>query len=74
MRRGGIVAGHDYIEFDALTVGNRNFTDYNVKKAVDDFVKENNISYLFVFTKDMPAKNLVDERIAYAPSWFYVKT
>lgn len=67
VRKGGIVSGHDYISpTEVLNKSNYtkddfNDTNYGVKKAVDDFVKENKITHLFVFTKD------------FAPSWFYVK-
>lgn len=73
VRKGGIVAGHDYIEPEAFTFGNYNHENYGVKKAVDDFVKENNINPLFVFTKDAPNGRAEDARKDFAPSWFYVK-
>lgn len=51
---GGLVSGHDYIdELRGIT--------YGVKLAVNEWVKENSISPLFVFDKDS------------CPTWFYVK-
>lgn len=73
VRKDGIVAGHDYIEPEAFTFGNYNHDNYEVKKAVDDFVRESNIKPLFVFTKDTPNSRIEDARKAIAPSWFYVK-
>ncbi|MBF8249497.1 MAG: O-methyltransferase [Candidatus Levybacteria bacterium] len=74
VKKGGIVAGHDYLEPEAFTFGNFNHDNYDVKKAVDDFVKENNIFPLFVFTKDIPSNKPGDEKLGIAPSWFYVKS
>ncbi len=74
VRKGGIVAGHDYIEPEEFTFGNYNHDNYDVNKAVDDFVKENNINPLFVFTKDAPSNRLINARKDFAPSWFYVKS
>jgi predicted O-methyltransferase YrrM len=73
VRKGGIVAGHDYLEPEAFTFGNFNHDNYDVKRAVDDFVKENNIAPLFVFTKDMPRTSPEDQKKGFAPSWMYVK-
>lgn len=68
VRKGGIVAGHDYISPEDIlkklprySSDDYNKTNYDVKSAVNDWVKENKIKNLFVFNKDL------------APSWFYVK-
>ena len=62
VRMGGIIGGHDYMDpnFD----GKKDYYKeiYDVKAAVNDWVKANNINPLFVLTK-------VNCR-----SWFYVKT
>jgi hypothetical protein len=60
VRKGGVVAGHDYcsgVHDDFL--GQK--TTYGVKQAVDEWVAQNKISPLFIFSKDL------------APSWLYVK-
>lgn len=54
VKKGGIVSGHDYIN------GLHGIT-YGVRQAVDEWIKENNIKYLFLLKKDG------------CPSWFYVK-
>ncbi len=68
VKKGGIVSGHDYISPNNLlkkpsnyTTNDFNDTNYGVKRAVDDYVKANDIKHLFIFNKD------------FAPSWFYVK-
>lgn len=68
VKKGGIVAGHDYINPKELlqkkpqaSSKDYNKTNYDVKRAVDDWVKKKKIKHLFVFTKDL------------APSWFYIK-
>lgn len=68
VRRGGIVAGHDYIspkdllkKLPQYTSQHYNKTNYDVKRAVNGWVKKKKIKHLFVFNKDL------------APSWFYVK-
>jgi hypothetical protein len=68
VKKGGIVAGHDYISPKELlqkkpqaSSKDYNKTNYGVKRAVDTWVKKKKIKHLFVFTKDL------------APSWFYVK-
>ena len=53
VRRGGIVAGHDYYVFPSGNDG--------VVKAVDEWVRENNIKPWFIYNKEK------------TPSWFYVK-
>jgi len=55
VRKGGIVSGHDY--------GHFKHRDRNLgsKKAIDDYVKENNIRSLFLVNKN------------YQTSWFFVK-
>ncbi len=54
VKRGGIVAGHDYIDkMHGIT--------YGVKRAVNEWIKENSISPLFVYKKDS------------CPTWMYVK-
>lgn len=73
VRSGGIVAGHDYIEPEAFTLGDYNHTNYDVKKAVDDFIQKNHIYPLFVFTKDTPNRSVENVKKALAPSWFYIK-
>ncbi len=59
VRKGGVVSGHDYVN------GYPNgFPDnpYEVIQAVNEWIKENNISPLFLTAKDQ------------SPSWFYVKS
>jgi hypothetical protein len=52
VKKGGIVSGHDY----------KKELNYGVIEAVDEWVKKNNISPLFLFTKDR------------CVTWFYIKT
>lgn len=68
VRTGGIVAGHDYIspkdllkKLPQYSSQHYNKANYDVKRAVNNWVKKKKIKHLFVFTKDL------------APSWFYVK-
>lgn len=68
VKKGGIVAGHDYItpkdilkKLPRSTSKDYNKTNYSAKRAVDTWVTKKKIKHLFVFTKDL------------APSWFYVK-
>ncbi len=68
VKKGGIVAGHDYItpkeilkKLPQYSPKDYNKTNYDVKRAVNTWVKKKKIKKLFVFTKDL------------APSWFYVK-
>ncbi len=68
VRKGGIVSGHDYItpkklleKLPQYSSRDYNKTNYDVKRAVNDWVKKKKIKKLFIFTKDL------------APSWFYVK-
>jgi len=58
VRTGGIVAGHDY-------VNGHHGLNYGVKRAVNEWVEENKIRYLFLLTKRANVDNM--------PSWFYVK-
>ena len=51
VKKGGIVSGHDY----------KKHPNYGVIEAVNEWVKNNNISPLFLFTKDSHI------------TWFYVK-
>ncbi len=53
VKRGGIVAGHDYYVFSSGNDG--------VVKAVNEWVRKNNIKPWFVYNKEK------------TPSWFYVK-
>ena len=70
VRKGGIIAGHDYNPPTPHTIWKvkklklrKYFEDvYAVKRAVDDWIKEENISPLFVLTK------------IHCRSWFVVKT
>ena len=61
VRRGGIIGGHDYN--DPSSLGKKGYYKevYDVKSAVNDWVKENKINPLFLLVK-------VNCR-----SWFYVK-
>lgn len=68
VKKGGIVAGDDYSEPEDIlerrpqyTADAYNKQNYDVKRAVNNWVKKKKIEYLFVFTKDL------------AWSWFYVK-
>ena len=68
VKKGGIVSGHDYItpkeilkKLPQYSSRDYNKTNYDVKRAVNTWVKKKKIKKLFVFTKDL------------APSWFYVK-
>jgi len=54
VRKGGIVSGHDYVN------GLHGIT-YGVKQAVNEWVKKNKISPLFILKKDG------------CPTWMYVK-
>ena len=54
VRKGGIVAGHDYTNAYRSDV-------YRVKEAVNDWIKEQDIKPLFLYTKKGDA------------TWFYVK-
>lgn len=58
VRKGGIVAGHDYIN-------GHNGIPFGVKQAVNEWTEENNIPYLFVLNKNSNTDQM--------PSWFYVK-
>ena len=64
VRPGGIVSGHDYGNVRYMQVGEGGQTKQimRVKKAVDEWVKENKIKPLFLFAKKSKY-----------PSWFYVK-
>ena len=57
VKHGGIIAGHDY-------VNGHNGIDFGVRKAVDEWIKENKISYLFILNKDASTDQM--------PSWFFV--
>ena len=60
VRRGGIVSGHDYMDGEHQDqIGIR--TPYGVKQAVNEWIETNNISPLFLLSKDK------------CPTWFYVK-
>lgn len=59
VKKGGIISGHDYIN------GHRGIT-FGVKQAVNEFVKEHNISHLFVLIKGANKDQM--------PSWMIVKT
>jgi len=61
VRSGGLVMGHDYT--DPIPDRKKGYYKevYDVKHAVNDWVKKNKIKPLFIFVKDDP------------PSWFYVK-
>jgi len=58
VKKGGIVAGHDYIN------GHRGIT-FGVRQALDEWIKKNKIPYLFILNKDVNKDQM--------PSWFYVK-
>ena len=45
VRKGGIVAGHDYLN-------KLHGTDYGVKRAVDEWVKGNKIKHLFILEEN----------------------
>lgn len=61
VRKGGIVAGHDYGNNVYMQSGGQKQV-MRVKQAVDEWVAENKIEYLFLLTKG-------DKY----PSWLYVK-
>jgi hypothetical protein len=56
VKKGGMVAGHDYLDNPKEDI------NYGVKKAVDEWVKNYNIQYLFITKQDE------------FPTWFYIKT
>jgi len=58
VHKGGIVAGHDYVNEHAGI-------HFGVKQAVDEWVTENKIPYLFILNKNA--------NIDQMPSWLYVK-
>ena len=58
VRKGGIVSGHDYINGHAGIA-------FGVIQAVNEWVEENNIPYLFILNKDANINQM--------PSWMYVK-
>jgi predicted O-methyltransferase YrrM len=60
VKRGGLVAGHDYINGVSEDIGGTQ-TDFGVKRAVDEWVEVNSIEPLFIFDKGK------------SPTWFYVK-
>ena len=61
VRRGGIVAGHDYM--NGMHTGAEGDTvEYGVKQALHEWIEKQGIEYFFVLTKDK------------SPSWFYVRT
>lgn len=63
VRSGGIVSGHDYID--------RKFPkDHNVIGAVNDYVRDNNISPLYLFGRKKRVEGEVRER---ARSWMFIK-
>lgn len=58
VKKGGIISGHDYLpEFGGVVFG--------TIKAVDEWVKENNISPLFILVKKDSGE--------VCPSWMYIK-
>lgn len=59
VRKGGIVSGHDYITAERKDIS------YGVKKAVDKYVSEQKIPYLFTLVKNTQDIN--------SPSWMYIK-
>ncbi|MBF8249508.1 MAG: hypothetical protein HW400_109 [Candidatus Levybacteria bacterium] len=59
VKKGGLVAGHSYFNGIHSDLGGMQ-TNYGVRRAVDRWVKENNIKYLFVLAKDQ------------VPSWMFV--
>lgn len=62
VRKGGIICGDDYQKpSDMKGLGDFFDSNYGVKKAVDDWVKENKIKPLFVLNKRIPA------------NWMFVK-
>lgn len=60
VRKGGIVAGHDYVEVKP----EHRPKNWQVKVAVDRYVKNNNIKPLVILKKDSHTN---------APSWFFIK-
>ena len=59
VRKNGIVSGHDYRE--GVDKDRPDKPDYGVIKAINEWVKEKNIKYLFILGAGR------------TPSWFYVK-
>lgn len=59
VKKGGIISGHDYVE--GIDNDRPDKPSYGVKRAVNEWVEENNIRHLFILEKD------------HVPSWFYVK-
>jgi len=64
VRKGGIVAGHDYISPGDY----RHKFDINVKDAVDDYVRVHKIDTLYITDKE-GAVNKSDR----CPSWWFIK-
>ena len=61
VRKGGIVAGHDYVNGLHMNLGGGK-TEYGVEKAVNEWIEEKKIKHLFVCQRDQESR-----------SWFYVK-
>jgi hypothetical protein len=51
VKKGGLIAGSSYYNGVSADFGGMQ-TNYGVKRAVDEFVKENKIKYLFVLARD----------------------
>jgi len=57
VKKGGVVSGHDYVNEHAGI-------PFGVKRAVNEWVAENKIPYLFILNKNANTE---------MPSWLYVK-
>ena len=64
VRSGGIISGHDYVE-----LRHKGHPEYDVKKAVKKFVKDNNIKIWFTTSLEDAAINKHD----WSRSWIIVK-
>uniref|UniRef100_A0A6M3J102 Putative methyltransferase n=1 Tax=viral metagenome TaxID=1070528 RepID=A0A6M3J102_9ZZZZ len=57
VKHGGIISGHDY-------VNGHNGISFGIRQAVDEWVRDNNISHLIILNKDANVDQM--------PSWMFV--
>ena len=70
VKPGGMVAGHDYIHLRTpVNEAGKRFK-YGIKRAIQDYTKENNISPWFVLGAEAKEPKVVREAIR---SWMFVK-
>jgi hypothetical protein len=65
VRKGGILAGHDYVERKLSRVR------FGVRKAVDEFVKQHNVEYFSTTPEHLASWLILKERVPATPKFCY---